>query len=343
MRRCLLSASVMLFLCGVLSADTVVFVNGDRLTGTVVRLEDGSLIIKSEVIGEVKIDIAKVSSFSMDYPGEFHLEDGTVVRSTARESGSGSVTLAGAEILPGGTVSLSKIRSINPVVIPPVVFKGSIGIGFNSTHGNTYIENGNVAVELNRRSKKHRTSLAGLYLVSRDKDDSTGDKRTTEENLTLDSKHDFFVTDKFYNYFSGSFKKDHIADLDYRIIAGVGLGYQWLESSKISFASDAGLAELCEQYTTNSQTTREDELSAELGYALDWKMTKKWNFIHRLRYYPSFATVSDYYLRTSGELRVDLVGSLFTSLKAVLDYDTSPGEGVGKTDTKYIFNVGLKF
>ena len=48
-------------------------------------------------------------------------------------------------------------------------------------------------------------------------------------------------------------------------------------------------------------------------------------------------------LTTDAELRAEITKSMFGSLKAILDYDSTPGEGVGTTDTKYILGVGWNF
>ena len=38
-----------------------------------------------------------------------------------------------------------------------------------------------------------------------------------------------------------------------------------------------------------------------------------------------------------------LTESMFGSFKAILDYDSTPAPGIGKTDTKYIQGVGWSF
>ncbi len=334
---------VMVCLFGmVVNADTVVFKNGDKLSGKIVSISGGKLVIKTEVAGEVKVDFGKVSSFETAEPGKFNLNDGTTINSTASQGSAGEIKLEGTEIMSGGVVSLGSIKSLNPPVVPEVVWKGNVGIGLSSTHGNTFSERGSVSVNLNRRSQKHRSKLGGLYQIGRNKD-ADGKKMTTEESLTLDAKHDYFISEKVYSYINGRFKKDHIADLDYRIIAGMGLGYQWLDQDNMHFSTDVGLAELCEQYTTGGEKTRESELSLALGYDYDWQITEKLLFVHNLDYYPSFDDFADYFLHIDGELKYKISGSMFTSLKAILDYDTSPGESVGRTDTKYVMNVGWEF
>ena len=58
---------------------------------------------------------------------------------------------------------------------------------------------------------------------------------------------------------------------------------------------------------------------------------------------PAWEDLSDYYLTTSAELRFKLTQMIFASLKAVLDYDSTPAEGTEKADTKYVVGVGVEF
>jgi hypothetical protein len=116
----------------------------------------------------------------------------------------------------------------------------------------------------------------------------------------------------------------------------------------MNFNTDAGLAERCEQYTSRNdagikETTRSDDVSLQLGYHFDWKINSRFSFAHNLTYYPSFEQFSDYFLTTDAEIRASITESLFASIKAILDYDSTPAEGVSSTDTKYILGAGWKF
>ena len=51
---------------GTARADTVTFKNGDKLTGTLVNVRDGSIALKSDVLGDISIPLAKVETFSVE-------------------------------------------------------------------------------------------------------------------------------------------------------------------------------------------------------------------------------------------------------------------------------------
>ena len=326
-------------------ADVLVFKNGDRLTGKFVRVTAGKLVFKADLAGEVTADLADVRTFETVEPIEVHLKDGTVIQSKARQDQPGRLALEATDILKAQSFAFADVKAVNP---PKVKWTGNVTAGLTSTHGNTFSENGNISFYATRRSEKDRTNVFGRYMVSRTRetDALTGkeEKVTTAESFVMGGKYDYFFSKKLYSYINGNFKKDHIADLDRRIITGAGCGYQWIESDKIHFSSDLGLSILCEQYTTRGETTKSDELAVQMGYHFDKALYKGINFFHNLIYYPSVTgSVSDYYLTTDAEIRVALNKSMFGSFKAILDYDSTTAENVGGTDTKYILGVGWSF
>ena len=330
-------------------ADVITFNNGDRLTGKLTSLHNGKLTFASDLAGSVTIGISTIRNLSTAAPVNLNFTDGTVITSTLADAAPGQFRTEPTDLLGAHTFTFADLTAINPPAKPKPKWTGSITLGASSTHGSTFDETANLSLNAKRRSDTDRIGVYATYLANRTRDSDTDEKQTTEENFTVGGKYDYFLTEKLYTYLSGRYKTDHIADLDHRIIAGLGLGYQWLESDNISFSTDAGFAELCEQYTSPNpltlvkETTRTDEASLQLGYSLDWKIAKKITLSHHLTYYPSFADFADYFLTSDAELRAAINDSMFTSFKLVLDYDSTPADGVATTDTKYILGVGWNF
>lgn len=349
MHRAICSLLLVLGWSAVGWADVIIFANGDRLTGKLAKLENSKLIFNADEIGEITVDITRIRNIGADEPADLHFSDGTVIKSSVQISEPGRMAVAQTALLPAQDFSLADLVAINPPAKPEPKWSGSVTIGLSSTHGNTFAENANLSFDAKRRSEKDRIHAYSTYLASRSRDPDTYEKYTTQESFLVGGKYDYFFTKKFYCYADGRFSKDHIADLDHRIIAGLGAGYQWVETDTLSFDTEAGLADVCEQYTRRDPvsgmkvTTKSEEASMQLGYHLDWKLAEKVTFLHKLTYYPSFSSPSDYFLTTGAELRAAITDSMFSSFKAVLDYDSIPAQGVGTSDTKYILGVGWNF
>ncbi len=319
-------------------ADEVIFKNGDRLTGKIEQLVGGKLVFQSELAGKVTVDITNIETFSSDGPIKVHMKDGTVLNQKVVSSASNRFAIEGDEILEAQEFDVNDVSSINP---PVPKWTGSVSAGYIATRGNTETEAINASVKLGKRAEKDRTQLSGDYARGRQKDPDTGEKKTTEDWWRTKAKYDYFFTKKFYGYLDGRYEKDSIAELDRRVIIGSGGGYQWIESENMNFSTEAGLASRYEKY--ENQTDSSSELSAQLGYNFDKRLTKTVKFIHDLTYYPSIEQVSDYFLTSTAELRANLTEKMFTNFKVIFGYDSTPAEDTHKTDVKYMWGIGWDF
>ncbi len=346
-------------------ADTIEFDSGERLKGRLVRIEGGTVIFKSKIAGELSADLARVTSLVTEKTVEIGLDNGTMLRGSDFTCRRGRLFLQSRETEPAESPGAPLPRLTYPVQRAPF-WSGSITAGMTSTHGNSFSQSANITFKTVWRAEKHRLRLSGRYLASRDEDDDDGSRKTTEESFKLGAKYDWFFKKKLYAYLSGTYEKDHIADLDHRILLGTGLGYQWAERSHFKLATDAGLALRREQFTarewdtvlasvdadtgrptyarvSRSVTTRDTSLALQLGWELEWKLNSKLALEVSGTMNPSLDNPSDYYLTNDAELRLSVTQRMYTSFKILFDYDATPGDGAHTTDTKYIMGLGLSF
>ena len=328
-------------------ADEVVFNNGEKLIGEVVSLADGVLVFNSNIAGKVTVDMTMVQTFHTDKSIKIHFKDGTVIDSVVKADNQGGLSIAGNAIVKPQPLKLSTLDKINPVAVPPVVWSGSVKLSVSSAHGNTYKESGAIGFDTTRITKDTRWHSNALFLLSRD-EDALGEKKTSEENFTLSSKYDRFYTKKKYGFVNGSYKKDHIADLDRRMIIGTGLGYQWQDSDKQAFSTDAGLAFKHENHQGKDSalvaySTTEDALTVQASYKFKHNFTKKIGLLHDTFFYPSIDNFNDYYLTSSLELLNKFDANLYGSFKVLLDYDKDTEAEIASTDTKYLLSLGYSF
>lgn len=349
-------------------ADTIVFDSEERLAGTLVRIEGGRVVFTSKIAGEITADLARVTSLTTDTAVEIGLDNGTALSGRAFGCRQGRLFVQSTGEQPADSPGAPLPRLRYPVQRRPF-WSGSITAGLTSTHGNSFSQSANVSFKGVWRAEKHRLRLNGRYLASREEvENADGDsrKRTTEENFKLGAKYDYFFRKKVYGYLSGSYEKDHIADLDYRLLTGSGLGYQWAERDLFKLATDAGLVLVHEQFTSRqwdsvlvavnpdtgartyadvarSERTRNANLALQLGWDVEWKLNSKLAFQVTGTMNPSLDNPADYYLTNDAELRLSLTSLMYTSFKVLFDYDATPGSGANSTDTKYIMGLGFSF
>ena len=166
------------------SADEVIFENGERLIGTFVRVEGKKMIFKSEIAGEISVDIAKIDEIHSEKLLEILLDDGTLLKGTTIKREDGIFTV---EEETEGTEQMfvkADLYDIYPSPRPRVKWSGNISAGFKSSHGSSFSEDTNVDWNFRLRTKKQRFRQSGWLVVERS-EDSDGDKITTEENFTV--------------------------------------------------------------------------------------------------------------------------------------------------------------
>lgn len=322
-------------------ADEIHLNNGDRLSGTIVKLTGGQLVLKSDAAGEVTVAQADIQSFSSNTPVEIHLKDGAVLNQMVQVAGAGRFAISTGSTLQAQTFQLADVVSINPPDKPRPKWTGSISAGVTATSGNTSTEAINASISVGRRSEKDRTTASADYARGKQEDPDTGAEKTTEDWWRGKAQYDYFFSKRFFGFINGSYEKDSIAELDRRVVVGGGAGYQWIESKQTNFSTAIGLASLYEKF--NNSTDSNSELSAQAGYNFDHQLNKSVKFLHDLTYYPALSSFSDYYLTTTAELRASLTKTMFANFKVIFNYDATPAMGRSSTDVKYIFGVGMAF
>lgn len=329
--------ALLLLLAGPVAADEILFLNGDRLTGKIVKAEGGKLTIKTESAGDVTVDLAKVKTFSTDEPVVLKSGD-TTLRSKVSPGADGTVQVVPVE---GGTAQVIALKDVAQINPPPVKWTGSLTANALVTRGNSETENIGATFSAVRRSENDRVTLGAGYYYGRQEDEDTGDKETTLDNWFVFGKYDYFLTKKFYLYGSFRAERDRIADLNLRLTAGVGPGYQWFETPDFNLFTEVGVAWVYEDYRDEDSKSH---AAARLAYHVDWKPHKMLTLFHNLEWLPAFyAPFADYNLNTDAGLRAAIIGAFFADLKVELRYDSTPAEGKKNEDLRFLVGVGWSF
>lgn len=137
-------------------------------------------------------------------------------------------------------------------------------------------------------------------------------------------------------------EKDRILDLDLRLTPGAGVGYQWLDRPDFQFNTEGGVSWVYEQFTDVG--TPNENVSVRVAYHL--KKTffdSKLILFNDVQYFPSIENVQNYLILGDAGARVAITKTMFSELKAEVDYDSQPAPGSHRTDAKYILGVGWTF
>lgn len=317
-----LSAALVLLVAAPAGADEVLFLNGDRLSGTILSASGGKLVIKTEAAGEVTIDLTKVSTFSADAPVRLKVGQTPPRESSISAGAPGEVQTApvpGAAPVP---IPITDIAAINPL---RPAWKGSLAVNGLFTTGNSETQQIGGTARLAKRWEHDRLSMGAEYSYGRQKDPDTGDDITTVDYGNVFIKYDHFFTEKLYVYGQIKAERDGLAALNFRVTPSAGVGYQWFQGETFNLSTEAGLAWVYEDFES---TGSRQFFAPRLAYAVDWTPVKPLTLYHNLEYLPAFDNLAgDYLLNIDAGLRVGVWKGFFTDFKVELRYDSDPAPG----------------
>lgn len=318
--------------------DEVLFLNGDRLTGKIVKAAGGKLTIKTEGAGDVVIDMAKVKTFSTDSPVAVEVKEQPVVSADVTAGPDRFVQTAPAPGAPPQPVAIADISAINPA---PPAWTGSMALNGLATSGNSRTEQVGFRGALSKRWPDDRLTFGAEYTFGRQEDPDSGETSTTVDYAMGLAKYDHFLTRKLYGYLATKVERDGVADLDVRVAPGAGAGYQWFEGPTFNLSNETGLVWVYEKYKDSGSNSF---FGPRLAYSVDWTPIQPLLLYHKLEYLPSFEDLGgDYLLNMDAGARLTVWKGLFAELRYEFRYDSTPASGRQSTDQRYILGAGWSF
>jgi putative salt-induced outer membrane protein YdiY len=319
-------------------AGEIQFTNGDKLTGEVLELKDGKLVLDSKLAGKLEIAWADVATFSSDAPVTIVLADQSVIVGKVSAAEPGSVTAAGTKSIRLQTISLANAVKLNP---EPVQWKGTAVAGAAFDRGNTSRTAGTAALNAVRRGEADRISFGAGYAAEQTEDDDTGDTTTTKRQMFTSLQYDLFFRPKWYLYANARGEKDGVADLALRLTTGVGLGHQFVETDDLKFNIEAGPTWVSENYSDATESI--DYIAARVAWNLDWVLYPGLSFFHNGRAYPSLASRYDQVVETKTGFRYRLYRNFFGESKLLWVWDSTPADDKMRQDLSVILGLGYDF
>lgn len=296
-------------------ADLVELKNGDRVSGTVVKLDGGTLTFKS-AHGELAIPWGDVEALTV--------EETIIVRSPEGLEAPHS----GGPVNVDTTVALTRPN-------PGLVVSGGAGAGFVATGGNTDVNSLRLDGEVVARDQANRYTFSGA--VNRAEDRGV----ETARSWTSSVRYDRFFTPRLYANANTIFTHDRFRDLDLRTALGVGLGYQVADTPTVKLSFDGGLGYVNENFDAlpddNYAALRE---AAKLDVLV---VGDRLVFFHQHDGYFGVTGDDNLFVKMQNGVRLGLVAGFVTTAQLDLDYDRSPAPGRRNTDRTFALTFGYRF
>ncbi len=332
----LFMAVLVIFIAGNCLADEVRLKNGDRLTGQVIRMQQGKLILKTGYAGEIGIVWQEVAGLETDRPMKVMLKDDTAMEGTAKATETGSIKLHSSTLETSAVIRLDDVKAINPEPVKTVKITARANVNITNQRGNTSSDNYDLQGEFTARTAKNRYVVGGEL----NKEDSEG--TTISQNWLVHGDYSRFLNKKWYLFTNTLFEHDEFNDLKLRSTLGAGAGYQIFETPLVNLSISAGLAEVNESfYVAEDNTYSAGQWSVNYDQYFFDKFVQ---LFHRNNGYVSLENASNWFLKTRTGLRFPVYKGFGVTLQYNYDYNNQPSvDAQTREDTKFIFMLGYEF
>lgn len=279
---CLLTTASMVCVRSAM-ADTVWMDNGDKLTGTILSVDGGTLLLSTTYGGNVSLQMAHVQT--LQTTSNLVVQDKTMqheyLAKLAPGKAKGTVVVQGideqakaksenqataqkqANAAPpvDTTVALS---TVDTMVKPndtwgAIGVKGKVDLGLVQETASTDTQNYNADFNVVVRKDRWRNTLTGQYIRDKSADVVSAYTYTASDAV------DYFISDKYYWEAMGSYQRDFVNDVSRQSQYGTGPGYQFWDDQLGAF-SMAVLASRMNYAYRNGDTSS------------DYAATLNWNY-----------------------------------------------------------------
>lgn len=347
----LLMASVTLPVC----ADEVVFRNGDRVTGAIVKKDDKNLTIKTALFGPVTVAWDQVQTITADTPLNVVLPAGKTVTGTVTTAdgsvqvksadATASARLTEVEALRDAAEQRAYERLLRPGWIDLWTLTGSIGLA--GATGNARTNSFVIPIGAARTTRSDKTSAYFNLITASAR--TNGVTEATARAVRGGWAYSRNLTPKLFWTLFNDNEYDRFQNLDLRTVVGSGLGYSLWKSDTGQFDLVGGLAWNREAFDPPQPQQPFVRNAMEAFWGNNWNATLNARMA-LIQSYRMFNPITDSGGGSVGGLRQNFDIGLTTKItrwltwKAALSdrYLANPVPGRKKNDIVYSTGLGFE-
>lgn len=212
-------------------ADTVWLKNGDRMTGRILLLDSGKLLLETDYANTITLNIKKIATLETDQPLLVKLDAFTTETTKAlRAAPEGSVTLINGDT--PKTIALADIQQLMKPkpIIEDLRWKGNISFSADYKKNENDVKDYDLDVNTELRHGLWRHALDTEY------DYETKNEAKKTEHFEASYALDRFITEQWFWKNKAKYINDHVEELRRQHTYGTGPGYQFWDNEIGAFA-----------------------------------------------------------------------------------------------------------
>jgi hypothetical protein len=307
-----------------LHADTVVLKNGDRLTGTAVKLEAGKLVFKTAYADTLAIVWEQVTNLTMSQAMVFPTgkEKLSITGVERTESGFVVTTLSGPVTVEAASLTVLRSPADQKAYEASIhpnwahAWTGTANVSLALTRGNSDTATFGALFTAARQTRNDKTSLYANTLYS---ENANAIPSTSANTTTGGLRYDHNLNPKLFAFGSGDFTSNALQNLDLRSILGGGMGWHPVKSSQQTFDLLGGLVWTHESY---SPAPVNSFAALDIGEQYTRKLGSRSTFVEQAYLYPDLNNLGQFQLSADSTFSTKL-GKLFNWQTTFSDRYTS--------------------
>jgi len=331
-----------------LHADTVVLRNGDRVTGTAIKLDGGKLSFKTNYADAVVIAWDQVVNLTISQPMVLPTSNGNLTVTAIERTDAGLVVTASSGLSTLATADVTVLRS----AADQEAFEASLHPGWSRAWAGA----ANVSLALARGNANTSTFGAGFTAVRPTQTDKTSlyanTLYSTNGNATPSTsanatgggiRYDHNLNPKLFAFGTGDFYSDALQHLNLRATLGGGFGWHASATARQTLDVLGGVVWTRESYSASTAAVSKTNSfpALDLGETYSRKIGAGSLFTEQAYVFPDLSSLSKYQATLNTGFSTKL-GKMFSWVTNLSDnYTSFPPTGTKGNDVVLTTGLGL--
>jgi len=340
MRILRLGVATALLFVSYATAGQITMKNGDRFTGSVVKIDGKNLVFKSEYAGSINVPWEAVVAVSSTEPLAITLQDGQLVVGAVttseaklviqtKETGTVSANLSSVKMVRSQAEQAEADRYNNPRIID--LWSGFLDFGYAVAKGNSDTNNVSLTANATRATTRDKIEVYFTSLYASTASAATANSKRGGISYSLN------LLPKLFVFGSTDLESDEFQSLDLRFAPAGGFGYHAINNKRTALDVFGGASLDREFFSTGLNRTSGEMV---VGQELSYKLSTITSLHEKLSFFPNLSDTSEY--RTNFDL------TSATTLKKWLAWQITASDRFlsnplpGRKQNDFIFTTGFR-
>jgi len=288
-----------------LFADEILFSNGDRLTGTILKVTDTNITLDSDLAGKIEVSREGIESINGE-DREVYLSE-----------------------------NFAPALELAPEPEFKIKWTKQVSLGYSQAGGNTEKSQFNGELKVDRKTEGDEFNLkwTGYY--------ATSDKTTDVKKYYGLVRYAYSYGEdlKWYRFVKMEADQDKFSNVSWRVIPSAGIGYWFSDEDDYKAMVEGALGY---EYTSyHDGTSSEGELIFVPRGFFEKVLVGDLRFREDVTLYPSLEEIGEFRIHSETALINPLTEMLDWKISFIDDYDSDPKGTAENNDYRLILNIVL--